>query len=135
MAQLSLLGLFLQVTGLWPEGIWGETCQFLYLVSGQWTASQNSCPSFKKYRKMRCGQSGAGEGHAVITRGLVVKCYFCILRTKGEAPVYLVLKGGGWVDHKAGTQPMEASAHEPMSLQLPGGHCKILLSISAYFHV
>ena len=106
MAQLSLLDLFLQVTGLWPEGIWGESCQFQYLVSGQWTTSWNSCRSLKKYRKMRCGQSGAGQGHAVTTRGLIVKCYFWILRTKGEAPVCqpLVLEGG-WREHKAGAKP------------------------------
>lgn len=52
------------------------------------------------------GKAVLGKGMAVITRGLVVKCYFCILRTKGEAPVYqpLVLEGGGWGDHKAGAQ-------------------------------
>lgn len=53
------------------------------------------------------GKAVLGKGMAVITRGLVVKCYFCILRTKEEAPVYqpLVLEGAGWGDHKAGAQP------------------------------
>lgn len=66
-----------------------------------------------------------GKGMAVITRGLVVKCYFCILRTKGEAPVHqpLVLEGGRWGDHKAGAQPHGGVYTR---IHVPAAHRRIL---------
>ena len=76
------------------------------------------------------------KGMAVVTKGLVgsVTSAFSELRDKHlSINLWCWMEGGE--NTKQGQSLVEASAHEPMSLQLTGGHCKILLSISAYFHI